>query len=164
MWFDVRYIKHIKVARGRALHYTKTSIKLFDVSAPVRTSLRLPAPICTYLRLPAPIKLFDVSCMPLALYAPSCAYLRLSLPICAYLHLSAPICTYLRLAVQVWTYLCLPAAIDVALHQAHQSLVSALVCRFGVALPLHQSEFCCAFGVVWCGFDVVLVMLARYER
>ena len=109
MWFDVRYIKHIKVARGRALHYTKLAS----------------------------------NCL---MYAS--LYLRLCAPLCSYLRLSAPICTYLRLAVQVWTYLCLPAAIDVALHQAHQSLVSALVCRFGVTLPQHQTEFCCTFAVV----------------
>ena len=49
MWFDVRYIKHIKVARGRAPPLHQTIIKLLDVclavSAPVRTSLRLTAPI-----------------------------------------------------------------------------------------------------------------------
>ena len=59
MWFDVRYIKHIKVARGRALHYTKlTSNCLMYASL----YLRLCAPLCGYLRLSAPI----------------CDYLRLS--------------------------------------------------------------------------------------
>ena len=91
MWFDVQYIKHSKVACGRAPHYTKTSIKLFDVSAPVRTSLRLPAPICTYLRLPAPINcLVYHVCLSL--------YMRLAVSICAYLCLSALIYTYLRLS------------------------------------------------------------------
>ena len=98
MWFDVRYIKHIKVARGRALHYTKLASNCLMYAS---LYLRLCAPLCGYLRLAAPIcdSLRLSNC--LMYHVCLSLYMRLSVPICAYLCLSALIYTYLRLSAPI---------------------------------------------------------------